>query len=294
MQDPIDFAEVFVLLNLDGLNSKICAIYSPGLDIVIRIEDLMCLKIEYGHEKERAFYIEKYCAAFKTLIEDLGVGGFVAGLRESDMMVSADYDAKVEGFIGVFHDYLLAHPYYKQLTMTAEQREEDFKLEELTIEAAEAALGKSGWLGGIDAELIKFLDDRYRLLYPDLFISDRIIANAKYFACVLARKFLNGTGHRAEWNFGRIDLSFNPQMPGSMVFAPRIHYRAMPAKLVISNQPFWKLRTFGVRRRRKSSASEQLARLGIVVQNNTIDDVKRSYELKRLGSSVIALWMEQK
>jgi len=204
----VDIADVCALKQIQCMYNRVLDSYKPGLNILIRLEDLTD-KVIFG-VGERDAQIENYTIAIQKLIKILNIP--VKSFLESEIMGP--------------HEFLEASRKYGQtIFMALNQKTEEKKFH---------LLKSIGWTGIIPEEQFNYYVKCYAKFYPTLSVEKRFEKICMYFGSSLARKNLHGTGVD-KW---AINLSFAPPIPG----APggrRIYYRTIPERFTNCHKAPW-------------------------------------------------------
>lgn len=208
----VDVAELSALRMLQSLSNTVKAVYEPGLDIVVRVEDLGAEWLyKDGHDAEHgsdSLYqeIEKYSSDVSTLIKMFGM----TPRSEYNMMCRSAYIQRSSQLVPLFVAYLI---------------DSDVKGISDSL-ASFAPLKASGWKGIIPTEQRDYYRNRYKELYG---VSDATATMylAKYFAGSLVRHNMGGIGTTKP----HVQVTFASPIPGvpAAMFRNTFFMRTIPA-----------------------------------------------------------------
>jgi hypothetical protein len=208
----VDVAELSALRMLQSLSNTVKAVYEPGLDIVIRVEDLGAEWLyKNGHNEElgdEVLYkeIERYSSDVSTLIKMFGM----TPRSEYNMMCRSEYIKRASILVPHFVAYLV---------------ESDVKGISAGLKTFEP-LVEAGWKGVIPQEQRDYYRGRYKELYG---VSDATATMylAKYFAGSLVRHKMHGIGTTKP----HVQVTFASPIPGvpSTMFKNTFFMRTIPA-----------------------------------------------------------------
>lgn len=227
----LDVAELAAIRTLQDLEARVSAAYSPGIDLVMRIEDLSG-DFLFSAEEDAVVALpasRRYVEDFSMLLRLLAVP-FIRPFRERELMEEADYLVLAEHLTGFVHDYLV---------------ESEGCWEDATELNSYRALHAQGWTGFIPTEQREFYRSRYIRKDPDLGWSGATRLLARYFASILARIKMGGYGSE-RWGRDFINISFAPPVPGTPpAFASRrLFYRTVSEAMSRTHIPPWRARGF--------------------------------------------------
>jgi len=221
----IDIAELAAIKVLVELDRRVKQHFSPGLVIVIRLEDLTGLWLEGEGAKAD---IERYTADFVQLSHLLGPE-ILRPVRESDLAMPKTFHTECLEVLPIMMDAL-------QETAAYPNDAENYK--GLAFEK----LKSLGWQGLLDNELRVYLHARYLKLYPSLTHEERNQLLAKYLTSALVRRRIHATGASHVKDYGPpIDLTFMAPPPGNYNRC-RLYYRQIPMCQSKLHMPYWRAR----------------------------------------------------
>lgn len=227
----VDTAELAALRTLGCLQHRISRHYPPGLEIVLRMEDVTGWVLE-GHESETRASIARYLEDFETLVHVLGYGEFIFPVRESSLIPEEAMWAALAGIEPVLGAYM---------------RETNARgLDDYEQLASWQQLKSLGWSGEIPMVQREYYDTRYQKLFPSLTAQERVALLIRYFSLILARVRHGATGTRKHWTNGQIQITFAPAIPGTPthLVSTRVYYRTLPLKMGKHHLPFWRAKGF--------------------------------------------------
>lgn len=216
----LDIAEVSAINRLVYTNNLVKKFYQPGLDIVIRVEDLSGIELfsfDYD-EKEIANKIAEYCESFVDLVNILSKG-LIRVSRESLMVNSAKFIGMQEIFLPLLEDYIkTSEPYM----LYAPEKAKTLR----TYENLKAI----GWKGTISYEQRQHYYESYRRNYPDSTLEKHQKRLALYLAQSLTRAKLNMSGRQDYWP-SFIQITFVQPIKGlpEGYHNNCLYYRTVPA-----------------------------------------------------------------
>lgn len=221
----VDVAELSMLNILNCLNNAIKLHYKPGLQIVMRLEDLT------GHilEPTEIASMAMYMGSMIDLVNTLDYR-FIEPWPESSSGKRVEFNDRVTVLTPLFMEYIddtqsIAIPenLWGQL--------ESYK-----------RLQHEGWSGLIPKEMRQSYIDKYQKLYPGMSHEECMQLVSKYFACGLARKNINNKGNKPEWEGGFLEIAF--MQPYHIIYPTRINYRSIELKHSKKALSFWRAKGF--------------------------------------------------
>lgn len=231
--DTIDIAEVMAIKRLVCTNELVKQFYRPGLDIVIRVEDLSgysLFAVDY-HPEQVIEKVNSYSSKLVDLVHILSKGSIVA-LRETEMGASIEFRQLVEEYLPLFVDYLEASEKYIQFMPQ--------RIKELV---SYQALVSIGWTGMISREQREFYYDAYNRYYSDSSLNTQRLA--LYFSQALARRKLGLTGIQPHWK-SNIQITFVAPIKGlpEGYHNNLLYYRTIPASQGRTHIPPWRAKGY--------------------------------------------------
>lgn len=215
----VDMAELAALRTLDCLQKQVTTCFSPGLHFVIRLEDTTGRFLEFLPGFQDA--ISRYCYDFIRLVRVLDMGHFITPIMESDLVLPEIHKAMSHEMAAHFYDAIETGDSTKLYTL--------------------------GWNSGVPKEMIEFLLDKYKHLYPD-YPSQHFGLVTKYLGGTLARHILGARGLPADTPC--LHINFAQIMAGAPKETTdhRLYLRTVPVKHSKLHVPPW--RGFGTIRMR--------------------------------------------
>ena len=212
----LDLAEVFAINQLRRLDKFIKEVYSPGLYINIRIEDLGADWL-YRDRLDSERRVNNYSADLVDFINMVKGSTEIRPIRESTLMEKYPYFDISEHISGLINTVITFQMAYPDADIT--------KLPEYHV------LESIGWRGKIPKEQRDHYLESYAVLYPTSTPEQRVMMLSDYLAGAKARYDLNG---RAEPtildNNNYIGLSLIPPIPGApeSLFSKNLYWRTIP------------------------------------------------------------------
>ena len=225
----VDVAELSALKLLDRLMSTVKIVYPPGLNVVMRIEDVNAewlykegFGVEHGNSQLQSDIIQ-----YSGDIGHLATFFHITPKSEFMMMNRTDYIRLASELTPLFISYI-------------EESDRDGISDSML---SYKRLADNGWRGVIPSPQRDYYRERYKSLYG---VDDRTatIYLAKYFAGSLARHQMNGTGFpRGEKH---IQLSFAPPVPGvpATMFRNTFFLRTIPESHGRTHIPPWRAKGY--------------------------------------------------
>ncbi len=231
----LDMAEVSAINQMIHLYERVTKFYKPGVEFVIRVEDASGYQLFDMDDKEGHVptHIEKYIRDFRSLVCIMDYTESIGVLFESEMPGAVNFTAEVEKIIPLFDKYLKDSDHL--LSVGAE----DEGLESLE---SYKALHAIGWMGLISPTQRNYYYNTYRKLYNTPNEDGVRYRLALYMAQALTRRKLNMSGVQSRWNYGFVQLTFVPPVPG----VPEgydlnyIYYRTMPESATRLHMAPWR------------------------------------------------------
>lgn len=207
----IDVAEVSGLKQLIALDEVIRQFFTPGLHIHIRIEDINA-KWLYKSDKG----VDKYSSDMIKLINLLKGTTHIEGIRESSMMEENEYMRLAENYGYLLDDVIIALETMPSLDIN-------------TIPSYQK-LVERGWKGDIPENQRHYYLDRYKSLYPNASLQQRINKLSDYFAGSKVRYDLSGRGEPDSIVGSFLQINFAHPVPGAptSMFNNTLYYRTVP------------------------------------------------------------------
>lgn len=222
----VDLAEMMALKMVACFIERISKYHLPGVDLVVRIEDLSGWYLFESEGSEALDSSRRYVADLLKLFSIMEIPGVHPWL-ESEHIDRHRYDEHVRTLEPIFGEYLTT-------TDNGDGSSPAF-----------AKLATYGWKGLIPAAQRQFYYSRYERFYPALDDSGRRRQLAKYFATVLARVLVQGRGTRESWKNNFIDFTFHPPVPESTGLVDRrLYYRTLPTDYTRDHIPPWRARGY--------------------------------------------------
>ncbi|MDD3265830.1 MAG: hypothetical protein PHC75_01450 [Burkholderiales bacterium] len=229
VNENIDLAEVYALKTLSSLNSRVSKLYSKGLHIYLREEDITGWFLT-GTSANVRESIEKYLANFEMLIRILKYDSFITTFRESQLVNYEDIVALINVYSNPIRNYINDTNYNYD------------NYQELTSYKVLMALG---WKGEIPSEQRCFYRERYKRNYPNKsdFEIDEMIVD--YLSISFAKSQFGALVPKHIKN-DFIQLTFAPPIPGipQDIACRRIYYRILPVNISRMHLPFWRAKGF--------------------------------------------------
>jgi hypothetical protein len=231
----VDLAELSALRMLGSLQASVLPLYEPGFEFVFRMEDATGHWLE-GTAPEMTATMDGYIGGLERMIRVLGYSGFISLTRETSIVSSDAFSAEAAEML----------PLFLKAVLTGDS----------------SGLESVGWRGGVSRESVEYLLGRYERLYPDESGIFRSHMAARYLAAAMGRIRLRATGARENWDGGRLEISFQPRMPGVRkgFHGTRVNYRTVPVKHGKLHIPFWRAK--GVVKRKGGSVRYGLCHWG--------------------------------
>ena len=229
MTAQVDVAEVSALQQLINLDHKIRKIYSPGLQLNIRVEDTGAYWLY--RDMNRVEQIANYTQNFSALVAILKGSSNINAVPESMFMNYPDYEKR---------SMELRHPLMEYLVVTDAYPESAGKTQEWK------RLQETGWLGEIPKEQRDYYRSRYKALYPHLSDVEATWMLADYFAGAKARYDLKGRAVPQSEVGSHIQMSFVPPIPGAptSLVGNTVFYRTVPYSQGRSHIAAWRAKGY--------------------------------------------------
>jgi hypothetical protein len=220
---------------LGSLQLSARRLYEPGFSFVFRMEDATGHWLE-GTAPEMIATMDGYIDGLDHMVHVLGYAGFITLVRETDIVPSADFSAEAAELL----------PRFLAAVLTGD----------------DSRLAEIGWRGGVNHDTVEFLLERYRRVYPGETEAFGLHMASRYLAAAMGRVRLRASGAREDWDGGRLEIAFQPRMPGvPKGFSPtRVNYRTVPVKHSKLHMPFWRAK--GIVKRKKKGLCYGLCHWG--------------------------------
>ncbi len=227
---PLDVAELFALRQLQGLQERVSASYSPGIEVRLRLEDTSGYYLFSGIEGVHRD-TERYCSDFELLVRIMEAG-FVTCVRESSIIDDATYFAACDEAESVIRAYLDAT---------------DIKgLDGAEMLPEWKVLQAIGWKGLIPDVQRSYYRSRYLKLYPGITLAGATRELARYLAGSLRRYQMNATGTSPDWEGHVVRVTFVNPIPGAPeeIAGADVRYRTVPEKMGRTHVMPWRARGY--------------------------------------------------
>lgn len=234
--ENIDIAEYMAIKQIVHLKERVKELYTPGVEIVLRIEDTSGYELFKLEADENTIFsgTQLYSNNLSKLIDILDNKESIWAIKESDMKESNHFSFVCEHLVPLFEEYLY------DTDSSSSWNDNEF----LALRSFKA-LKEQGWSGLIP----KLQRDHYYRAYEKLYNGDKELMRkrlAMYFAGSLTRHKLNMTGKQEQWNYGFIQLAFVPPIPGipNGYNKNYVYYRTMPENFTRLHMPPWRSKGF--------------------------------------------------
>jgi hypothetical protein len=232
----LDMAEASAIKRLVCLAKTVRGFYPPGVEMVIRIEDISGYSL---FELERDMFelrsaINSYSADLKALVAMMGGQVGVRGQLESEMRNAPGFDAAFRENLLLMERYLLASQQIATVAPDHLQNLDEYK-----------ALAAKGWRGVISLEQRSHYLDAYRRLYADWDESRLIRRLALYFAGAMTRHQLDMVGRQEHWD-RFVQLAFVPPIKGlpEGYNSRYVYWRTLPLSCARTHIPPWRAKGY--------------------------------------------------
>lgn len=237
--ENIDMAEVISIGQIVALNQRVKAIYAPGIEVALRIEDTSGYELFKLEGNINSIYTgtQTYSRNLIQLIKVLDADMCIFPILESNMENADKFIEKSSSLTTLFEDYLRITDSWIEQFGGQPDLEQRFPLAD-----EYKALGDEGWTGIISMAQRKHYYKAYDKLYHgDAELMRRRLA--MYFAGSLTRHLLGMTGKQPNWyQYGFIQLAFVPPVAGlpNGYNKNYIYYRTMPETFARTHMPPWR------------------------------------------------------
>lgn len=237
-----DIAELMGIMHLVTIARNIKAIYSPGVDMRIRVEDIggnWLFRDEIPDYEQRSmdYVTTLYRMMFALVPKGIWVPKVASALRiqgvslipESLIINQYDHDQTARRVVGSIYYYLM--------------RTEGLPEEEWESQESYQALVDAGWLGNIPREMRDYYYSLYEK-YGHTGIATKAGVLSRYLAGSYARHMLRATGFPK--GFPHIQINFASMVPGANATGLRnttVYHRTVSTDITRNHIPPW--RAFG-------------------------------------------------
>lgn len=222
----VDVAEMMALKTLLCLQTRVQAHYAPGIEVMLRIEDLSAPHQFYHRADKAREEAALYTEGLRNLVKALDFK-FIHAIPESSRGVTEErFNAKADVYLPDFET---------AVTMLARHPD--------NAAMAEQIVGPLGWSGGMSRQLVEFYLESYEKLYPDTTFETKCHIMARYFAGSLARRMLGITNGMPYWGLQYLQLYFG-KTPDKKAPLTRIHYRTMPCNITTNHIAPWRAKGY--------------------------------------------------
>mgnify|MGYP003433826117 FL=1 len=223
----LDVAEVSALRQLLAVDQCIRKVYSPGLQMRVRIEDLNAIWLYKSEEG-----VEEYSEGMKTLIDMLKGDTKIIGVRESEMMNKQQYLDMSEEYALLINAVLTLQLAYPSMSVWDMDPYKE--------------LVSKGWKGEIPKEQREYYLDRYKRMDEDLADSEATAKLADYFGGSKTRYDLNGRGNPVTEVGSFIQINFSHPVPGAPegIFNNTLYYRTIPGNMARTHIAPWRAKGY--------------------------------------------------
>lgn len=267
-----DVSELSALSILYTLQHNVQKFYAPGLELVMRMEDLTMCEVMITIPSQKLpdekvvvedpsqtgkFYVPathpnpnvhkaymthyaEYIRRFKHMASsfgdksDKGEKPWIKIVTESEMMKFEDHHTLINKFSTTLCAYFVATQDVLSPHPVANGG---------VRAAALTALGEIGFKGEFGAEERQYFLRCYSNRYPKMSVADQYGLMSRYLACTLARRHLHAVGDHKSWSpaaggAGRFEISFVEPIPNSKQFEQtRVWYKSSHHG---PRAPFWR------------------------------------------------------
>lgn len=216
----VDTAELSAIKMLTCLGSRVEAVYTPGTQIVLRVEDLSGFTLFKDEGQPAIESSNRYVDDLEKLVRILNPS--IKFQKETLMHNASDYEKTAEEFIPIMHEHL------KNPTVDSLNNLKEY-----------------GWKGDIPQHQLEYYLERYAKIYGSD-AEQQIAKLAVYFGTAWARHKLNMIGDLPEWEKDYIQINFAPPVPGAPtdIVSNFIHYRTTPSTQTRDHLPPWRAKGF--------------------------------------------------
>ena len=269
----VDVAEVIFIKMLIDLQIQVQTYYPIGLSIRIRLEDgvTMVLFPREGLETMLASYVSE----FRRVIETLNAASFITLVCETDVMPVHVYMPIVFKFSPLFIEHFKTSDNFLEGGEDEESKQKRISsLEELQ---------SYGWGEPVSKNEREIWKSRYASHFPNKTEESYVEGMSLYYANILARRYLKGSGTLPSWKHGHLEIALRPPPEGSPVKQNRLYYRSAKKENIKSSLPFWQLVGISVRDKNGSLQLSAVSFKNKKVQGATRDTIQ--FGSKKLGIS---------
>lgn len=234
----IDIAELMAVKRIIQLSKDISEFYSPGVDMVLRLEDTSgysLFSLESNHDTIKLMS-DMYTNDMVNLLQILNVTDSIHAVPESTMKNASKFEDTVNQMLPVMTQYLIdSHNdvIFNHLTNLYEH-------------PSYRSLVEMGWRGYISKEQREHYYSAYQKLYPNWEIGMQIKRLALYFSGSWARHILGMTGKKCQWENKFIQLAFVPPIKGLPEGYNHnyVYYRTLPLSDARTHIPAWRAKGY--------------------------------------------------
>jgi len=207
----VDLAEVMALKQLECLSRRVSAHYAPGVDIVVRLENLT----------DESMFGDGWIPKTDAYVRDF------SKLKKAIAFTSVEVKRE---------DTLMSRTAFRDMV--------DINSGYI-LEAMKIPLGRGDWLrsripewqGDLGDEILNYYRGAYDRFYPEETQEEKDMRLSRYFAGAITRFQLGGTGARKWWGSDYLTLSFTGIPWGKN--GKRIFYRTVPSRYTNQHRAPW-------------------------------------------------------
>lgn len=207
----VDIAEVMALKQLDCLARRVGEHYRPGVDIVVRLENLT----------DESMFGDDWIPKTDSYVRDF--------MKLKKAIAFTSLDVKREDQLMGRQEFLTKATLHS------------FEI----LEAMTLPTGRGDWLrtripewqGDLGDEILDYYRGAYDKFYPEETQVEKDVRLSKYFAGAITRFQLGGTGARKTWGSDYLTLSFTGIPWGKN--GKRIFYRTIPSRYTNQHRAPW-------------------------------------------------------
>jgi hypothetical protein len=222
----IDIAEMMALKTLLCLQTRVAAHYPPGIEVMLRVEDLSAPHQFYHRADEARKEAALYTQGLINLVRALDFK-FVFPTPESSRGVNeAEFNEIADKYVPVFEEVINYRIKFPEFPRNGNNQ-----------------LDNIGWTGEVSKELVAFYLDSYAKLYPDTTPEEKIHILARYFAGSLARRKTGVANGLPDWGGQYLQIYFG-KTPDGKAPPTRLHYRTMPCSITTNHMAPWRAKGY--------------------------------------------------
>lgn len=228
----IDIAEVAALKQLACIQDRVQRYHTPGLRLIIRIEDASGYYL-FGDELNCRPSIDTYSRDFVKLVRVLGLG-FIEPLLETNLFDAQKYADMTDALVPTMEQYIFETDIFGFDGW--QERESRRRLHDFF----------PAFQGEIPREQRDYYRGLYKKLFPGIGPAEATHKLARYLSSAIVRNKIRGRGDDPSWEGKYLQVTFAPPIPGAPAgtVSRFLYYRTLPTSMGTTHIPPWRAKGY--------------------------------------------------